>query len=263
MGSEIQKIASHARSMANDKLEKSAKTYELFGRLIPQIKTPEQLEMAKNLIKQRTGMDMSSVTMEQLPLLMQQNISISDGLKMEMEERKLKASEEFNKARLGVMEQKAAKAGAAKPLTEGQAKARGFLGTMQQAEGVMAQFMKENNAPPLSKRALTIYLNSPSWMTSTLLNKQERQYIQALEQWTRAKLRKESGATIGADEIRGEMQTYIPSSDEDAQTRRQKNEARLMAQKGLRIEGAMEPDTVQGADAPADDWADVKILSEE
>lgn len=268
--------ASHLRSMQNDKLERTAKTYEMFGRLIPTIDSPEKLEMAKSLIKQRTGLDLSQVTMEQLPMLYKQGISQQQQLENEMAERKALADKaradqaqsnqdrtyDLNVRRTDIMGQKAGKTAAPKPLTEGQSKARGFLGTMEQAEAVMGQFMKENNAPPLSARALGIYLNSPSWATSTLLNKQERQYIQAMEQWVRAKLRKESGATIGADEIRGEMGVYVPTSDEDSKTRLQKNLARQKAQEGLRIEGAYNAPGAPDA-TPQDDWSDITILSEE
>ena len=85
---EARAAGAHARTLKNDELERASKGYELFGRLIPTIKSPEQLEMAKGMLKQR-GYDFSKVTMDQLPMLQQQNISISDQFNREMEQRKL------------------------------------------------------------------------------------------------------------------------------------------------------------------------------
>jgi hypothetical protein len=145
----------YARTMANDKLEQTGKMYELFGRLTEQIKTPEQLEMAKQLIKQRTGHDFSSVTMEQLPMLHQQGISTQQQIENELSERRMKAEQlradqaQSNSNRsFGLQEKQfdntvqnqtdirdimrmrakaaADKAGAAKPLTSEQAKAQAY-----------------------------------------------------------------------------------------------------------------------------------------
>lgn len=145
----------YARTMANDKLEQTGKMYELFGRLTEQIKTPEQLEMAKQLIKQRTGHDFSSVTMEQLPMLHQQGISTQQQIENELSERRMKAEQlradqaQSNSNRAFGLQEKqfdntvqnqtdirdimrlrakaaADKAGAAKPLTSEQAKAQAY-----------------------------------------------------------------------------------------------------------------------------------------
>ncbi len=94
MQEQMRQIQSQARLMANDKLERASKTYELFGRLIPTIQTPEQLETAKGLIKQRTGMDMSHVTMEQLPMLQQENLTIEQHLNNEREKRQAEVQQQ-------------------------------------------------------------------------------------------------------------------------------------------------------------------------
>jgi len=58
---------------------------------------------------------------------------------------------------------------------------------------------------------------------------QGRQYSQSQKDWVRAKLRKESGAVIGADEEKGEIETYFPQPGDDAETIEQKRIARMIA----------------------------------
>lgn len=159
-----------ASNMKDAQLERAAKAHEVFGRLIPTIQTPEQLEMAKTMIKQRTGQDFSGVTMDQLPMLHQQNISTQQQIENEMSERRTKAEQsradlaQSNTNRTfglqekqfentvqnqtdirGIMQQRAdtaaaaakAKAGIVKPLTEGQAKARAYELEMTQVNNAI------------------------------------------------------------------------------------------------------------------------------
>lgn len=310
---EARAIQAHARALDDAKLAKAAKSQELLGNMASKIKTPEQLEQAKAILKAR-GLDASSVTFDQLPMLIQQGISTQQAYQNELEERRLAAEEgktqfaqrhtersfantleqqrqdqanadrnflagrtdaataqsnsdrtfqagredasataDFRKLQQRVLEQRAiaatAKASAPRPLTEGQSTARYFSGMMDQAEPNLGRFLSEKSggkvlekAPPVSTRALSIYLNAPNWARSPLLSKEEKQYLQAADAWIRAKLRKESGASIPPEESIGEFKAFIPLSDDDAQTRRQKNEARKAARSGFDIMG--------GKDAP-------------
>src|ERR1700752_3963715 len=250
MSGEMRAIQDQATQMSNAKLEKASKSYELFGRLIPTIKTPEQLELAKGLIKRRTGMDLSGVSMEQLPMLMQQNLTIEQHLENERANRKMQADElRANQAiaqdkrdydfkvgqatqaqdnanrtyeagrsdaaatqgyradALRIAEQKAnaaaAKAGAPKPLTEGQRKAQSYLDVMKDANTSLVG-SKEAPGPLPSEDAETPMTIGSNLVTNNLnddlgaryRNKAQNQFYQAAEQWIIAKLRHQSGATI-------------------------------------------------------------------
>ena len=58
-------------------------------------------------------------------------------------------------------------------------------------------------------------------------------YDQAAQDWIRAKLRKESGAAIGADEARQEYATYFPMVGDSAEKIAQKAEARRVVTEGM------------------------------
>jgi hypothetical protein len=58
-------------------------------------------------------------------------------------------------------------------------------------------------------------------------------YNQVAKQWIRAKLRKESGAAIGADEMEQEFRTYFPQYGDGPEVLKQKADAREQATKGM------------------------------
>lgn len=312
---------SHARTMKDADLERSLKTYELFGRLIPAIGSdPQKLEIAKAHVGKLTGADLSQVTLENLPMLQQQNISTEQQLRREMEERRFKADEfranqaqsntdrsfrhqveegrrsqtnldrsyfadqdqrrlgQYNADRTynagredaGAMQQyrdaqtrilaerakaASAKANMPKPLTAEQAKAQSFYGLMADAQDVLKgsnidvggkKIFKQGALPadespsPMSQVSNFMATNSPdSALTSAQLNKRQKQYIQSAMQWVRAKLRKESGASIAPEEFSADYRVFFPQPGDDIQTRRNKARARRKAEEGFRLEGAM------------------------
>ena len=63
-----------------------------------------------------------------------------------------------------------------------------------------------------------------------------RQYFQAASDWVRAKLRKESGAVIGEDEMAAEIKTYFPLPGDDAVTVENKKISRQQAMAGMQGE---------------------------
>jgi hypothetical protein len=63
---------------------------------------------------------------------------------------------------------------------------------------------------------------------------QEQQYKQATDDWIRAKLRKESGAVIGEEEMAGEYRTYFPQVGDTAEVIAQKAYARQVATAAMR-----------------------------
>lgn len=64
---------------------------------------------------------------------------------------------------------------------------------------------------------------------------QTQQFKQAADDWIRAKLRKESGAAIGKDEMESEFRTYFPQVGDTPAVIAQKTEARRIATDAMRI----------------------------
>lgn len=62
----------------------------------------------------------------------------------------------------------------------------------------------------------------------------QQMYRQAQEDWVRAKLRKESGAAIGKDEMEREIATYFPQVGDSAEVVAQKKQARLVANEAMK-----------------------------
>lgn len=337
--------AAHARTLRNDELEHMAKGQELIGRLTDTIRTPEQLEAAKAMIKSRTGADLSSITMDQLPMLKAQGLSVQDALQLELSKRaqdravyqderdfKFRQSEanraqgnvemsfaqqaEANRraeeqARLGQFNADrnfnagradaaataqyredalkvqadrakalALKAAAPKPLTEGQAKARGYELELNQANENLVGSLVDRRGRSLQQRVLggnqknragefgesplssvsdSLAMNSytPGVIKSNAFNKQEKQFLQSVEQFASVLLYHRSGAQISSDEFSRVYRTYFPQPGDDFRTRRMKAEARKNAIKGVRIQGGYDapgaPDTASSVSDMSDD----------
>lgn len=336
--------AAHARTLKNDELERMAKGQELIGRLTDTIQSPQQLEAAKAMIRARTGADLSHITMDQLPMLKAQGLSVQDALKLEMDKRaqdraiyqderdykfrekeairaqgntemsfaqqaeanrraeeqarlsQFNADRNYNAGRsdaaataqyredaLKVQAERAkaaaAKANAPKPLTEGQAKARGYELELVQANenlvgslvdrrgrslqqrvlgGNKSNRLGEFGESPLSSTSDALAMNSytPGIIKSNAFNKQEKQFLQSVEQFASVLLYHRSGAQISSDEFARVYRTYFPQPGDDFRTRRMKAEGRKNAIKGIRIQG--------GYDAPgAPETPSVSSMSNE
>jgi hypothetical protein len=65
------------------------------------------------------------------------------------------------------------------------------------------------------------------------LSPRDRSYSQYAQDWIRAKLRKESGAVIGPQEMEDEYRMYFPMPGDDPKTLNQKRQSRLVAQQGM------------------------------
>lgn len=61
-----------------------------------------------------------------------------------------------------------------------------------------------------------------------------KKYRQAQEDWVRAKLRKESGAVIGDEEMDREIRVYFPQVGDEDSTIKQKADARMIAEQAMR-----------------------------
>ena len=87
-----------------------------------------------------------------------------------------------------------------------------------------------------------------------------QKFEQAANDWIRAKLRKESGAAIGKDEMESEFRTYFPMVGDGAEVIAQKAEARRVATDAMRLNagGQYRPYTPPAAPAGALTWDPVK-----
>jgi len=66
------------------------------------------------------------------------------------------------------------------------------------------------------------------------MSAEQQKYKQAADDWIRAKLRQESGAVIGEDEMRKEFETYFPQVGDRPEVIAQKEQARAIATNAMR-----------------------------
>lgn len=115
--------------------------------------------------------------------------------------------------------------------TDSQLLASGYLNRMNSASQIMNSPVNVNGQTmTLEQAAGSDFADSP-WFTSNL----RKQYKQAQEDWVRAKLRKESGAVIGEQEMADEIKTYFPTWQDDPDTIAQKAYARKVAESSMGI----------------------------
>lgn len=109
-------------------------------------------------------------------------------------------------------------AGSGKP-TEGELNASGFAQRMELASSIISSL------PPAA--AMTIGAGVRG-------NPDAQRYRQAADDWIRAKLRKESGAVIGKEEMDKEYEVYFPQILDTPEVRLQKEEARRIATEAMK-----------------------------
>jgi hypothetical protein len=118
-----------------------------------------------------------------------------------------------------------------KPPAEHQANAAGYATRMLAAEPLIQQFES------VSTSALEKAKASVPLIGNYLASSEYQQFQQAAADWVRAKLRKESGAVIGEEEMQREIETYFPQPGDSEATIAQKRAARDTATKTM-IESA-------------------------
>jgi hypothetical protein len=116
--------------------------------------------------------------------------------------------------------------------TEGQSNAAGFAQRMELAERII------NNLPPGSQPGAGTRIAEAVPLVGGALARgvqpaATQQYDQAAQDWIRAKLRKESGAAIGVDEMKQEFATYFPQVNDTPEKIAQKAEARRVVTLGM------------------------------
>lgn len=133
-----------------------------------------------------------------------------------------------------------------KPATEGQLAGAGYLQRMTSAEGTLRDIERKSGsiAIPIEK---TIFMDTG--LEGYTLTPTEQQIAQAQRDWVRSKLRKESGAVIGTEEMAAEIRTYFPQPGEGPEVIAQKAEARRRAERQMEI-GAGAAASEAGAISP-------------
>ena len=114
-----------------------------------------------------------------------------------------------------------------KPPNESQSKAAGFASLMENAENVVAE-TPEGATTYVTKIAGAVPKVGDTLQRAAQTPAQQR-YEQAKENWARAKLRNESGALIGEEELAAEIRTYFPQPGDGPEVIKQKANARALA----------------------------------
>jgi hypothetical protein len=130
--------------------------------------------------------------------------------------------------------------------TEAEQKAAGFAQRMELSDQlakeveskVATQQLAGKDVGTMYPTARTEFLGNIPLAGNYLQNigssTQQQLYKQAQENWVRANLRKESGAVIGADEMKDEIRTYFPQPGDRPEKIAQKQLARQVTQEAMK-----------------------------
>lgn len=132
--------------------------------------------------------------------------------------------------------------------TEAELRNVGFAGMMAQAEDLMMEHERTNpdsvKASRMEFYSREIPVVGNDIARSWFMDPERQKYRQAQEAWVRAKLRRESGAVIGPQEMRDEIITFFPQPGEGPEVIEQKRKLRLEALKGLRTSSGRAGDQI-------------------
>ena len=117
--------------------------------------------------------------------------------------------------------------------SDAQNKVAGYGTMMEKAEENLAELASTGHEAPTRLMSAMKLVDPSSGLADFIKgyggSEQDQRYLQAMEQWVRAKLRKESGAVISVEEAVNEYGTYFPTVNEAAGATKQKRQARLDA----------------------------------
>ena len=131
-------------------------------------------------------------------------------------------------------------------LTEGQGAASGFLFRMNEAEKILTPIELEGKQPGFMSAATGAIPMVGSVAQNLVSGADVQKYRQAQADWVRAKLRKESGAVIGPQEMQDEIKTYFPQPGDSFAVIEQKRVSRLNAQKQFEMMAGPGADSAVG-----------------
>lgn len=137
-------------------------------------------------------------------------------------------------------------------LTGEERSAQGYLSRMRAAEAAMQDPELAGFDAPSGPEIVAGWIPKLGPEAANALRGTNRQQVyQAQEDWVRAKLRKESGAVIGDEEMAREIRTYFPLLTDGPEVRAQKAQARREAERQMEIMGNVEKrDLVTGGGHP-------------
>ena len=121
-----------------------------------------------------------------------------------------------------------------KPKNVTQAKAEGFYDRMRDSEVEIDRVLSEGYEPTMTDR-----YSAGGALTNWMASDEGQQYWNAATEWTRSKLRAESGAVIGVEEAREEARTYFPVAGDSDKVKRQKERLRDTSLEAMRKMGAV------------------------
>lgn len=134
--------------------------------------------------------------------------------------------------------------------TEAQSKAGNFANMMAEAEKMAQQLSVGPGAvtdgkPGVGEKVVGAMFGEDA--ANTIRDPNRQKYRNAQEAWVRAKLRKESGAVIGEEEMEREISTYFPQIGDSPEVIQQKASLRQFALTGMMNEagGAYRPSSGQ------------------
>ena len=106
-------------------------------------------------------------------------------------------------------------------------KASGFAARMESVSSLLDKLEAGANKPFISQAQFLIgELPSGKFLQSKSMTPEQQQYATAAREWIRAKLRKESGAAIPAEEMQEEYETYFPMPGDTPQRIKLKSDLR-------------------------------------
>ncbi len=115
--------------------------------------------------------------------------------------------------------------------TEGNLSAEGYLQRMRGAEGIFDSLQAAGTTAINLSDTFAVGTRAEPYKLSV----PEQKLMQAQRDWVRAKLRKESGAVIGDEEMAEEIRTYFPQPGQGPEIVAQKKEARRRAEEQMQI----------------------------
>jgi len=126
---------------------------------------------------------------------------------------------------------------AGKPPTEFQARNAQYAAMMREAESILTPMETDpkgaRGAPNMRTAAAGSIPLVGGFAERVVMSKDQQRYRQAQETWVRAKLRLESGAAIGKEEMEREISTYFPMVGDSPETVAQKRAMRQQAIAGM------------------------------
>jgi hypothetical protein len=233
-----QRLMAQAKAAKTEQLEKAAKFQGMLGNLAMAADTPEKwgkaIETARGM-----GLDVGKyANFGARDIVLAQAGKTGEMLKGELERRKAdgeatgKPPSGYRLGGQGNLEAipggPADKQSEAK-FSEGAARSANFSNMMVKAEGELKGFAGN----PLGFGGSLRESVMPEGAANPMRSSEYQKYRQAAMQWVRAKLRKESGASISDSEFEGDFRTYFPQYGDSPEVIAQKKAAREDAARGV------------------------------